>query len=452
MRLTFHGAAGEVTGSNFLLESINTKALVDCGLHQGGIVCEEDNYDPFPYKPSEIDFVFATHAHIDHIGRIPKLYKDGFRGKVISTAPTKDFAKALLSDSQGILSKEARRCGKEIIYTQEDIDGVMKLWQAVGYKETSQFKDFKATFYDAGHILGSASIVLESEGKKVLFSGDLGNSPAPLIKDIAKIEEHIDYAVMESTYGGRLHEDRKERKQILEDTIEETVNKGGVLMIPAFAMERTQELLYELNELVENGRIPQIPIFLDSPLAIRLTDVYEKYSNDPEFFDKESLALIKMGDEIFNFPGLKRTLRTQESKDILKVPAPKIIIAGSGMSNGGRIVHHETAYLPDPKSTLLIIGYQARGTLGRRLLEKAKRVKIMGKHVDVRAQVKAIGGYSAHADQEALLKWLKPMRDSLKKVFLVHGEEDQAQLLESAIKDVLAINAHTPVIGESLEI
>ncbi|MDP3953381.1 MAG: MBL fold metallo-hydrolase [bacterium] len=451
MKLTFHGGAGAVTGANYLLETADGKFLIDCGLHQGGRLCEEQNYEPFGYDPSSIDSLFITHAHIDHIGRAPRLYKMGFRGKVFSTAPTKEFAEELLRDSRDILAREAKRDGKKPLYNDADIDGLMGLWKTNGYHKQILAKDIKAEFYDAGHILGSSYIVIESEGKRIVFSGDLGNVPAPMLKDTEKITQ-ADYALIESAYGGRFHEDLEERKQILEDVIENTVKRGGTLMIPAFAMERTQQVLHELNGLVEGGRIPPIPIFLDSPLAIKLTGIYRKYTGDPEYMDQKSIDLFQAGDAIFQFPGLKFTPKTEESNQIADVSGPKIIIAGSGMSNGGRITRHEARYLPDEKNTLLIVGYQAEGTLGRRLIDGAKEVKVNGQVVPIRAQIKAIGGYSAHADQRGLLSWLRPMRDTLRRVFIVQGEGEQMTALKQVVQDELAINATIPSIGESVEL
>jgi len=449
MKLTFCGGAKNVTGANYLLESGSTKILIDCGLCQGDSASERLNYKPFPYDPKTIKAVLITHSHIDHIGRLPKLYKDGFRGKIFSTPPTKDFSEELLIDSEHLLAKEAE--GKKLppLYGLEDINKTMALWQTVDYHKKFEIDGLSAEFFDAGHILGSSFIVVSAEGKRIVFSGDLGNVPAPLVKDTENIKE-ADYVLIESAYGGRLHEDVASRKDMLEDAIEETIKAGGVLMIPAFAMERTQELLFELNELVENNRIPGAPVFIDSPLAIKVTSIYKKYSQDPGYFDQEAIAALKREDEIFNFPRLKLTLTTEESKEINSVPAPKIIIAGAGMSQGGRILHHERRYLSDPKSMILFIGYQANGSLGRRILDGAKTVKIFGEEIPVRCRVKAIGGYSAHADQKGLLNWLRPMRFELKKVFVVQGEEDQMSPLIQKIKDELAVEAIMPSLGEEI--
>jgi len=449
MKLTFYGAARMVTGSNYLLEDGDTRLMVECGLRQCPRYCEVKNFEDFPYDPATVDTLLVTHAHIDHIGRIPKLYKHGFKGEIISTAPTKDFAEHLLMDSMRILEREAQEQELEPMYSEADIKGAMGLWRTVNYHEKVETKGMGVEFHDAGHVLGSSFITVTSkEGKKIVFPGDLGNSPAPMIKPLER-PKTADYALIESTYGGRIHEDKGKRKGMLEDAIEETVKTGGVLMIPAFALERTQELLYELNELVENGRIPKIPIFMDSPLAIKLTEVYKKYSKDKQYFNSETIKL-SAADNIFDFPGLKRTLRTEESKAIAKVPSPKVIIAGAGMSNGGRIQHHEKRYLSDPKNTILFIGYQAQGSLGRRIFEGESPIKIHREEIPVKAKIKAIGAYSAHADQPALIDWLKPVRNELKKVFLVHGEEDQMEALAAKIRDELAVEAVIPSEGDEV--
>lgn len=461
MRLTFHGAVKQVTGANYLLESnVNgqiSKVLVDCGLHQGSNFCEKHNWENFPYDPKEIAAVFVTHAHIDHTGRLPKLVRDGFRGKIYSTPPTKDFAYELLLDSEGILQKEAKKHKRPPLYEEQDIKELISHWEGVEYHKPVKIGPFTATFYNAGHILGSSFIVIDvlsnfgtpEVRKRIIFSGDLGNSPAPIIGAREAPPDDVDYCLIESTYGNRLHEDIERRKEIVEDLIEDTVKAGGTLMIPAFAMERTQELIFEVNELAENGRIPRVPIFIDSPLAIKLTDVYNKYF---QYFDEETKKLVSRGDSIFKFPGLKKTLTSEESKTINDVKPPKVIIAGSGMMNGGRILHHAKRYLPDPHSTLLMIGYQAAGSLGRQILEGVKIVKIHGEEVTVRCRVVNISGYSAHADQSQLLEWLKPMHLSLKKVWTVQGEEESARALAQKARDELAIDAEIPEDGRGYEL
>ncbi len=447
MRLTFIGAAGEVTGSNYLLESGETKIIVDCGLAQGGRFAEEKNFEPFAFDPKEIAAVFVTHAHIDHVGRIPQLYKEGFLGDVYSTPPTRDFAELLLLDSEHLLGKVADELGKKHLYAEEDIEGVMGRWQGRRYHEPMTFGPFKIEFFDAGHILGSAFIRIEAEGKSVVFSGDLGNVPAPIVKDTEPLPG-VDYVVMESTYGGRIHENDDKREEELSTAIIDTINRGGVVMIPAFAMERTQELLFNMNQLVESGRIPRVPMYMDSPLAIKLTTVYGKYKR---YFDGEAQREIADGDNIFEFPGLHTSLTTEESKAINNVPPPKVIIAGSGMSNGGRILHHEARYLSDPKNTLLIVGYQARGTLGRRIIDGASTVRIFGEDVAVKCEVRTVTAFSAHADQPRLLKWIGPQVKHVKKVFLTHGEEEQAGALAEKLKE-LGFHGEIPTPGEVVEL
>src|SRR3989344_4971028 len=306
MNLTFYGGAKSVTGSNYLLESNGKKVLVDCGMQQGSHFAEKKNFEPFPYEPSEIEAVFVTHAHIDHIGLLPKLVKEGFKGKVYSTPATRDFAELMLIDSEHLLGKEAEREGKPPLYNTEDVEKLMKVWEGVEYHSPINVSVFNIELFDAGHILGSAIIRVEAEGKTVVFSGDLRNSPAPIIQPTEKLAS-ADYCLIESTYGDRFHEGLGDRQRDLEAAIEDTVKMGGVLTIPAFALERTQELLFHLNELFEKGKIPEVPVFIDSPLAIKLTAVYRKYE---KHFNKEVLKLERAGDDIFNFPGLHFTLTT----------------------------------------------------------------------------------------------------------------------------------------------
>ncbi len=449
MKLHFCGGAGEVTGVKYLLEvkkgSQKINILVDCGIVQGNREKAEENYSEFAFNPSKIDYLFITHAHIDHVGLVPKLYKDGFRGKIFTTPPTKDLMRLVLTDGQQILEKEARSSGKEILYKMSDVEEVLALVKTIKYGRKHKLEEeiyFK--FNDAGHMLGSAIIEFWAEGKKIVFSGDLGNSPSPLLRPLTKISE-ADYILVESTYGDRNHQNKNERREVLENVIEETYSQKGVLMIPAFAVERTQELLCELNELVESNRIPQLPIFIDSPLAVKATQIYKKY---PDYFNQGAEKLIKSGCDLFKFSGLNYTEQVEDSKAINGIMPPKIIIAGSGMSVGGRILFHERFYLPDPRSCLLITNFQVKGTTGRQILEGEKTVKIFNEEVPVRARIASIEGYSSHADRKAIYNWLGNFLKPVKHIFAVQGEEKSAEALVQLIKDHLGIPASMPRKGE----
>ncbi|MFH1979114.1 MAG: MBL fold metallo-hydrolase [Patescibacteria group bacterium] len=447
IKYTIHGGAQEVTGANHLLEINSKKLLIDCGLFQGAHTAEEKNYEEFPYSPADMDILFITHAHLDHIGRIPKLVREGFNGKIISTSPTRDIAELMLDDSLGILTKEAHRDNRDPLYNEEDIYKAMDLWGTVDYDKEFNIDEIKVVFRDAGHILGSAMIELEIEGRKIVFTGDLGNPPVPLLKPTYELKK-ADYLIIESTYGNKEHEDRDKRKLKIERAIEETVRRGGTLMIPAFSIERTQELLFEINDLAENGRIPKVPIFLDSPLAINVTKVYKKYD---KLYNKNAKYIIDSGDDVFNFPGLKLTLTTEESKAINDVGGAKVVIAGSGMSTGGRIIHHEKRYLSDPRSILLLVGFQAAGSLGRQLVEGVRRVKIFGDEVEVNATIESVRGYSAHPDMNGLFDFVEKI-SNLKKVFVVQGEAQASLFFSQRIRDYLGLNATAPRIGDSFEL
>ena len=448
LKLTFHGGAQEVTGACYLLETDSTRILVDCGLFQCPGYCARRNEEKFPFDVASLDAVIITHGHMDHIGRVPKLVRNGFRGTVYSTSPTKDFAAIMLKDSLGILEKEARDEHRTPIYSDEDIQKTIQLWKGKPYYEAFDIGTIRITLRNAGHILGSAIVEAVADGKKIVFTGDLGNSPAPLLDPPDKISD-AQYLVIESAYGDRVHEDASERKSKLERVIEDTIGRGGTLMIPAFSLERTQELLYELNELVENNRIPRVPVFIDSPLAIKATEIYRGYS---KHFNKEAENLIASGDDLFKFPGLQFTDQTEESKAINNVTGPKVIIAGAGMMQGGRILHHAKRYLPDPKSTLLLVSFQAAGSIGRRIFDGAKEVTIHGERIPVRAGVKAIGGYSAHADSDGLFDFVSQTAGTLKRVFIVQGEPKAALYLAQRIRDNLGIDAIAPKLGESFEL
>ena len=451
--LYFYGGALSVTGSNYLITTQHSNILIDCGLIQGSVHCPDSNFEPFQYKPSTIDAVLTTHAHIDHIGRIPRLERDGFKGKVYATRPTQELAPILLMDSQEILANECK--GKHPpLYSESDVEKCVEKFVPIQYNEIIDVtQDIQARYRDAGHILGSASIevwVKQGDKKtKIVFSGDIGNPPTPLLAPIDYIQD-ADFALVETTYGNRLHEDKSERLKIIEQIIETTIKNNGVLLVPAFAIERTQEILFELNNLVENKKIPRIEIFLDSPLAIDATQVYRR---SKEFFNQNATDLIRHGDDIFQFPNLTFTRTTEESKAINEVEPPKMIIAGSGMSNGGRIVHHEKRYLQDPNNTILFVGYQAPGTLGRAILDGASEVTILGDIIPVRAQSHFIDSYSAHADQDGLLAYVKNIHSggNLKKVFCVQGEEMAALAFSHLLTEQLGVEAVVPQPNDVFE-
>ena len=448
-KVKFFGGARRVTGACYLLEAGGKRILIDCGMFQGSRFAERENFDPFPFDPKSIDFLLVTHAHIDHTGRLPKIVKDGFKGKILSTRPTKDFALLLLNDSADLLKKEAEDDNHEPFFYEKDIPPVFTLWNAVEYeKEIMLGNDLKCIFRDAGHILGSSFIEITFGSKKIVFSGDLGNSPAPLLRPLELVKD-ADYIITESAYGDRFHPSHSKTKSEVENIIEETFSAKGVLMIPAFAVERTQELLYELNELVEHGRIPQASIFIDSPLALNITDIYRKY---PEYYSDKAQSLIKSGDDIFKFPGLKFTHSVDDSKAINGVYPPKLIIAGSGMMQGGRILHHLKRYLSDLNSTLLIVGYQAGDSLGKRLINGAREVKIHGEIISVAAKIIQLSGFSAHADQKAILEWIAHTKHTLQKVFVVQGDEKPALALVQKIKNDLGIDALAPNYKDEFEI
>ncbi|MEI6191235.1 MAG: MBL fold metallo-hydrolase [bacterium] len=459
--LTFFGGVGTVTGANFLLNIYPTisngragglKILVDCGLVQGSQFADNLNRSEFAYNPAEVDYLLVTHAHIDHIGRIPKLVKDGFRGQIISTPETKEIAELLLLDTVKIIENEARNDGVLPIYEAADIAPTLALWDTLPYHTNKELKDnINIYFKDAGHILGSTMIEISRGGKKMVFTGDLGNSPSILLKDTEEITD-ADYILMESVYGDRNHEPKEERTKKLKQVILDIIKTKKTLIIPAFSLERTQMIIYEMNELFENGEIKtQVPVFLDSPLAIKVTAIYEKYTTD---FNDNAKADIKTGDDIFKFPRLKFTVQAQESMAIDHMPNPKIIIAGSGMSVGGRVVLHEKHYVSNPNAEILFVGYQAAGSLGRQLQDGAKEVEIFGEKKEVRAKIDSIAGYSSHKDSDHLVEFVEKATESgkLKKVFCVMGEPKSSMFLVQKLRDNLGVDAVYPEFKQMVEI
>jgi len=448
LRLTFVGGAGTVTGSNFLIESDEGgKVLVDCGIEQGSDFSVDAVYGDFPYDPKTIDVLVITHAHLDHVGRAPKLVRDGFHGKVYMTSATRDLAALILGDSANILAQEARYKHRPLLYEEKDVKQFLALIEPLPYHEERTVANGISIYLrNTGHILGSASVrITGASGETLALTGDLGNSPSPLLPDWEPVTD-ADALVMESVYGDRLHPTGAGRVSRLRDTLKRAVHRGGTILMPAFSMERTQQMLYEISNFIDAQEIPNIPVFLDSPLAIHITEVYRNHGS--EYFKPAIQDEIKREGDIFNFPFLKKTLSREESNRIQKVPGPKLIIAGSGMSHGGRIGYHEVRYLPDPKTTLIIVGYQAPGSPGRLMQEGAKNVRLNGKDVRVRGKVESLEGWSAHADRDELMCFAKQALPQAKTIFTALGEPSTERFLAQRIHDFLGGHAVVPHAGE----
>ncbi len=447
--LGFYGGVGSVTGANFMLDTGKVAILVDCGLIQGDKFSANLNAEPFVYNPAEVDVLLVTHAHADHIGRIPKLVRDGFGGVIYSTTATKELAQVMLYDALKVMEFEAERFGNEPIYEEKHIASSLANWKTVEYEEKISLADeIEAWYTDAGHILGSGVIHLTRKGKKIVFTGDIGNVPQPLLS-APVIPKDYDYLVMESVYGDRLHEQVEERTALLRQHIEETQKRNGTLIIPAFSLERTQALLFEINNLIETGKIESLPVFLDSPLAITVTSIYRSFTR---YLRPDVQEQIRSGDDIFDFNGLKFTNTTSESNAIKAEHRAKIIIAGSGMSHGGRIRRHEKEFLDETNTTLLLVGYQSVGSVGRLLQDGAKSIIIDGEKVKVRAKIAMISGYSGHADRDQLINLVAEGGEKAKQVFVVMGEERASLFLTQRLRDYLGINAVAPEENQEVEI
>ena len=453
-KIKFLTGVSTVTGSNFLLTTgAGTNILIDCGLVQGERTASEENYLDFGFDISSISALIISHSHLDHVGRIPKLVKEGYSGPIYSTPQTKELARIVLEDAVQLLAVEAKERGVEPLYSEQDVPRIFDRWKVVPYHEQIKISpELTLILKDAGHILGSSmlefSITEQNLEKKILFSGDLGNSPAPLLRDTENIGD-VDYLVIESTYGDRNHESKEARVQKLEDVVKSTISRGGTLVIPAFSVDRTQVLLYELNNMVEKNRIPRVPVFVDSPMAIKATEVYRKNSH---LFNDEVQEQIAKGDDIFSFPHLEFTFSKNDSQDIDKLKGAKIILAGSGMSVGGRVVGHEAHYLPDERNTILLVGYQTAGSLGRRLADGAKKVNIHGQSIPVKAKIETLYGYSAHKDSDHLVEFVTTATERLKNVFVVMGEPKSEMFLAQRINNELMTKAIVPESGEEYEI
>lgn len=450
--LSFYGGTESVTGSNFVLEGEETKIAIDCGLNQGNHRRgpeDDPNRKPFPYNPAGIDFLIVTHAHADHIGRIPKLVKDGFRGKIYSTPTTRELVEIMFDDALSVISDEAHDHNVEPIYQKRDVELTLSLWEGIPYHEEVKLSDqFSVYLKDAGHILGSAMVYIKDKvaGKNIVFTGDLGNTPTPLIRNTEKVDD-ANFLIIESVYGDRNHENKHQRKEKLKDVIQKVIARKGTLLIPVFSLEKTQVLLHEMNDLIEGGQVPSVPVYFDSPLGIRLTDIYAKQFQN---FNEKVQERIKGGDDIFDFPKLIKTYDRKESQKIHSTSGPKIIIASSGMSVGGRIMEHEKRYLADPKNAILFIGYQVPGTLGRAIKEGSKTVKIDNRQVSIKAEIDVVDGYSSHKDSDNLLQFVLDNEEVVEKVFVVMGESQSAMYLTQRIRDNSTIDAVHPHEGEKV--
>lgn len=461
--LNFYGGTNSVTGANFVLEKIADvndykssnyddaiKIMVDCGLSQGvgsPSPREDENQKKFSYNPAEIQFLIVTHAHADHIGRIPKLVKDGFRGIIYSTPTTRELAEIMFDDALSVISNESKKHQIDPLYKKQDVDFALSLWKSLPYHQEQVLNDrFSVYLKDAGHILGSSIVYIKDRlaDKNIVFTGDLGNTPTPLIRDTENVDD-ANYLIIESVYGDRNHENKYQRKERLKQVLQRIINRKGTLLIPVFSLEKTQVLLHEMNDLIEGGHVPSVPVFFDSPLGIRLTEVYARQFQN---FNQKVQDRIKRGDDIFDFPKLIKTYDYKESLNIKKVAGPKIIIASSGMSVGGRIIEHEKQYLPDPKNAILFIGYQVPGTLGRAIKDRSKYVEIDKNKIPIRAEIEIVDGYSSHKDSDHLLEFVLNSEKRLEKVFVVMGEPKSAMYLTQRIRDNSKINAIFPREGD----
>ena len=473
MKITFLGATKTVTGSNYLVEAAGKKFLVDCGMWQGKAELEEQNKEDFNYDPAQIDFMLLTHAHIDHSGRIPKLYNEGFKGPIYAHKATCDLCALMLPDSGHIQEmenewknrKRVRKGEKEVppLYTAEEAAKCLEIFQEVQYDEIIEItKDIQVRFNDAGHMLGSSIIELwvTEDGKttKTVFTGDLGNNDIPLLGEPTMIET-ADTLVMESTYGSRLHIRNDEKATMFLDIVSQTLDNGGTVVIPSFAVGRTQEILYEINKLKDIIKdeefkrkyktLMKASVYVDSPLAISATEVFRE---NTYLFDDEVKEEIMKGDNPLEFPGLEFTRTADESKALNENPRPSIIISASGMCEVGRIKHHLKHNLWNPKSTILFVGYQAPGTLGYNIVNGAKRVKIFGEEIAVNARVEYIEGYSGHADQQGLMNFVYSFIKKPKNIFLVHGEPESQEVLKEKLETETNIPVIIPEFGETYDI
>ena len=465
MKLQFLGAARQVTGSRYYLEAAGAKLLVDCGMFQERQY-QDRNWQPSPVSPKQIDALVLTHAHLDHCGLTPKLVKEGFRGPILTTAASADLVDLILRDSAEIQTEDAaykkRRHRKEgrkgrhpevPLYTISDVERTLPLIQAAPYERAEKINEnVWVTFHDAGHILGSAIVEVSiCEGdrlRKVLFSGDLGQRDRPILRD-PTLPGAADFVVLESTYGDRVHAQHESIELQLERVINQTVRGGGNLLIPVFAVERAQELMFYIGQLVRDDRIPDVPVFLDSPMAVDVTEVFRRHR---ECFDEQTWEIINSGNSPLRFPGLRMVRSAAESKAINDLREPAIIMSTSGMCTAGRIKHHLRRNIKREECTILFVGYQVRGTLGRQILDGNPQVRIHGRNWQVRARVEQIDGFSGHADRTALLSWASSFGTPPRRLFLTHGEEDAALSLAEAVRQEAGWKVDVPEYQEVVEL
>ncbi len=464
MRLSFLGAARTVTGSQYLLRTDHGRVLVDCGMFQGRRHMREQNRMDFHFNPAKIDHVILTHAHIDHCGLLPRLVANGFRGRITTTEPSADLCEILLLDSAYIQEEDARydlmkwqqhgRQGPppEPLYTQEDVPPTLDLLRVAEYDETVQIAPWlRARFADAGHILGAASVELwlgeGADVTKVVFSGDLGQAGQPLLRDPQPVAE-ADYLIIESTYGNRLHAPTEENRAAFARIVKKTIERRAHLIIPAFAVGRTQDVLYELNKLVESGEVKPVPVYLDSPLAIRATKIVRKHR---DCFDAEARAMLAAGDQPTDFPGLRFTPSVEESKAINTTEGPFIVIAASGMCTAGRIRHHLRNHISHKDDTMLLVGFQAAGTTGRYLQDGGKDVKLFKEWYPVKADIVSLSGFSAHADLKGLVDWASQVK-GVRGAFVTHGEENACLDFAATLHRRLGMKSYAPEAGYTVEL
>jgi len=470
MRITFHGAARTVTGSQHLIEVNDTRLLLDCGLFQGRRKESNERNRNLPFDVESIDCLVLSHAHIDHSGNIPNLVKSGFTGDILCTFATRNLCSVMLRDSGRIqeydaewLNKKRERKGEPPIepnYTEDDAVKAMRNFLGISYERAYQLTpDIQVTFYDAGHMLGSAIVVLDigdhetGQPVRLVFSGDLGRYDIPILRDPTTLDQ-ADVLIMESTYGNRSHASTQDTEKEFARVVKETYERRGCIVVPAFAVGRTQQLVYSLHQMKDAGTLPDMPVYVDSPLAINVTAVFRQHAED---FDRETREFMESDrhrhSDPFGFDGLRYTPTVSESKELNQLQEPAVIISASGMAEAGRILHHLKNRITDERNTVLIVGWQAPHTLGRRIVEKRPKVKILGEEYPLNAHVEVLNGFSGHADHDGLVDWAAAFTQKPRRTFLVHGEEDAALALADALRDKVGLeNVAVPEMHESFEV